>query len=106
MISLEMDVRSPCVMLRGAGRSTSRCPDGKSNRVRRPQGSNHGSRQPMEISDSTGLDQPLKRSSVIAVVLLSFVTLGLYVPIWFLRRRRGLNSLDSPRKLSVFGPAI
>jgi hypothetical protein len=36
------------------------------------------------------------------VVLLSL--LGIYVPIWFLRRRRGLNSLDSPRKLGVLGP--
>jgi len=60
----------------------------------------------MGISDSTGPDQPLKRSSVIAVVLLSFVTLGFYLPIWFLRRRRGLNSLNSPRKLGVLGPVI
>jgi hypothetical protein len=54
------------------------------------------------LSDSTGPHQPLKRSSLVAVVLLSF--LGIYVPIWFLRRRRGLNSLDSPRKLGVLGP--
>jgi hypothetical protein len=50
----------------------------------------------------SGQDQPLKRSSLVAVVLLSF--LGIYVPIWFLRRRRGLNSLDSQRKLGVLGP--
>jgi hypothetical protein len=41
----------------------------------------------------------LKRRSVILMILLSIVTLGLYYPIWFLRRRAALNQLDSPRKL-------
>ncbi len=60
----------------------------------------------MGISDWIDPDQQLKRSSVVAVVLLSFVTLGFYYPIWFLRRRRGLNSLDSRRKLGILGPVI
>lgn len=33
------------------------------------------------------------------MILLMFVTLGFYYPLWFLRRRRTLNALDSPRKL-------
>ena len=49
---------------------------------------------------------PLKRSSVIAVVLLSLLTGGLYTGIWYLRRRKSLNSLDSASKLGVTGPAI
>jgi len=44
---------------------------------------------------STGL----KRRSVIVMILLSLVTLGVYYPIWFLRRRAAFNRLDSPRKL-------
>jgi len=42
----------------------------------------------------------LKRRSVIVMIVLTVVTFGFYYPIWFLRRRRGLNALDSPRKLS------
>lgn len=44
----------------------------------------------------------LKRRSVPVMVLMFFSTLGLYYPIWFLRRRAGLNSLDSPRKLQLW----
>jgi uncharacterized protein DUF4234 len=42
----------------------------------------------------------LRRRSVIQMIILTVVTLGFYYPIWFLRRRRGLNSLNSPRKLA------
>jgi len=42
---------------------------------------------------------PLKRRSVLLMILFSLVTLGLYYPVWFLRRRTALNQLDSPRKL-------
>jgi hypothetical protein len=41
----------------------------------------------------------LKRRSVIVMIAFSILTLGLYFPIWFLRRRAALNRLDSPRKL-------
>ena len=44
---------------------------------------------------STGL----KRRSVLVMIVFAVVTLGLYYPIWFLRRRAALNGLDSPRKL-------
>jgi len=47
---------------------------------------------------STGL----KRRSVIVMIVLSIFTLGLYYPIWFLRRRAALNQLDSPRKLQLW----
>ena len=41
----------------------------------------------------------LKRRSVILVILFTLFSFGLYYAIWFLRRRAGLNRLDSPRKL-------
>jgi hypothetical protein len=44
----------------------------------------------------------LKRSSVLAVVLLSVIPF--YISIWFLRRRAGLNALNSEVKLGLFGP--
>jgi hypothetical protein len=44
----------------------------------------------------------LKRRSVLLMIVLTIVSLGLYCPIWFLRRRAGLNRLDSPRKLQLW----
>jgi hypothetical protein len=44
----------------------------------------------------------MPRVSIIAMIGLIVATLGLYVPIWFLRRRRALNQLDSTRKLNVW----
>ena len=49
---------------------------------------------------------PLKRSSVLVVVLLSLVTAGLYTGIWYLRRRKALNLLDSSSKLGLAGPIV
>ena len=36
------------------------------------------------------------------MVVLTVVTLGLYYPMWFLRRRAALNRLDAPRKLQAW----
>ena len=44
---------------------------------------------------------PLKRRSVFLMIVFTILTLGFYLPIWFLRRREGLNQLDSPRKLQA-----
>ena len=44
----------------------------------------------------------LKRRSVLLVIIFLIVTLGLYYPIWFLRRRAALNSLDSQKKLQLW----
>ena len=41
----------------------------------------------------------LKRRSPVMMIVFFVVTLGVYFPIWFLRRRAALNRLDSPRKL-------
>ena len=42
----------------------------------------------------------LKRRSVLLMIVLMILTFGLYLSIWFLRRRKALNQLDSPRKLA------
>jgi len=44
----------------------------------------------------------LKRRSLVVMFLLFVATLGFYYPVWFLRRRAALNSLDSPRKLAAW----
>ena len=44
----------------------------------------------------------LKRRSVLLMIVLTIVTLGFYVPIWFLRRREAFNQMDSPHKLAVW----
>jgi hypothetical protein len=44
----------------------------------------------------------LKRRSLILMIVLTIVTLGLYYPLWFLRRRAALTQLDAPRKLQLW----
>jgi hypothetical protein len=51
-----------------------------------------------ETATATGL----KHRSVVVVFLLAIVTFGLYYPVWFFRRRSGLNRLDSSRKLALW----
>lgn len=58
----------------------------------------------MHVRDSSA--GTLKRSSVVGVLALTVITLGVYVPIWYLRRRKGLNSLASSTKLGVKGPVF
>jgi hypothetical protein len=55
---------------------------------------------------ASAADTGLKRRSVWLMVLLILVTLGIYYPVWFWRRRQGLNRLDSPRKLEVWPLAV
>ncbi len=52
--------------------------------------------QPSQSSDA------LPRVPIPAMVLFFILTLGFYAPAWFLRRRRGLASLSSPRKLDAW----
>lgn len=49
---------------------------------------------------------PLKRRNILLMILLMVVSLGLYAPIWFLRRRDALNHLDSPRKLAAWPQVV
>ena len=49
------------------------------------------------------LAQPrrIKETPVLLVFLFIILTAGIYIPIWFLRRRQALNSLDAPEKLKA-----
>jgi len=44
----------------------------------------------------------LKQRSLWLMIVLIFATFGLYYPVWYIRRRPGLNRLDSPRKLALW----
>ena len=44
----------------------------------------------------------LKKRGIVVMIVLAVVTLGLYYPIWFLRRRQALNALDSPMKVPAW----
>ena len=55
-----------------------------------------------QVADPAATQSGLKRRSVVGMVLLLIVTLGIYYPLWFFRRRPGLNRLDSPRKLALW----
>lgn len=44
----------------------------------------------------------LKRRGVIMMIVFMIVTFGLYYPIWWFRRRPGLNRLNSDRKLALW----
>jgi hypothetical protein len=59
-----------------------------------PPAANVADREP----DSHGL----KRRNLILMIILAFATFGVYYPLWYLRRRSGLNRLDSPRKLALW----
>jgi len=47
---------------------------------------------------------PLRRSRVINLVMISVGTGGVYIPFWYLRRRKGLNALHSGIKLGLRVP--
>jgi hypothetical protein len=59
-----------------------------------PPAANVADREP----DSPGL----KRRSLWLMIVLTIATLGIYYPVWYIRRRPGLNRLDSPRKLALW----
>ena len=41
----------------------------------------------------------LEDASVLATILWTVLTMGIYLPIWFMNRRKALNNLHSPEKL-------
>ena len=43
----------------------------------------------------------LPKTSVLLMVFLTVITLGIYVPFWFLTRRKAINRLDSSEELSL-----
>ncbi len=59
----------------------------------------------MSMSLASGEPVP-RRSSLVVVILLTVLTLGFYVPFWFLRRRRWLNRLNSQVKIGFGLPLL
>ena len=59
-----------------------------------------------QVATPASTESGLKRRSVVVMLLLLFLTLGIYYPLWFFRRRPGLNRLDSPRKLALWPPVL
>jgi hypothetical protein len=58
---------------------------------------------------ATGIvpDSPrLKKTHLALVIPLTLITLGLYIPIWFLRRRAAFNALESSTKIGIAGPLL
>lgn len=54
------------------------------------------------VADAPLDNYGLKRRSIVVMILFVFITLGLYFMIWWLRRRGGLNRLNSPVKISLW----
>jgi len=44
----------------------------------------------------------LKQRRVLVMIIFTIVTFGVYYVIWFFRRRKALNALNSPRKVALW----
>lgn len=42
----------------------------------------------------------LQKNNVLVLVMLFFVTYGIYAPIWFLKQKKAINGLNSKKKLN------
>ena len=60
------------------------------------------------VVSQTPLPAPLEleHKSVLLVILLTVVTFGLYYPYWFIRSKKGINSLNSQRKINLIIPGF
>jgi hypothetical protein len=47
----------------------------------------------------------LKKRNVLLMILLTLITYGVYIPVWFLNRKDSINNLNSKEKISA-GPII
>ena len=54
------------------------------------------------VADVESTTHGLKKRRVIVMILFAILTLGFYYPIWWFRRRPGLNRLNSPVKISIW----
>jgi hypothetical protein len=54
---------------------------------------------PGDFSTSGQPEVELKKMSVLLLLFLTFITSGIYYPVWFLTRLKGINSLRSNDKL-------
>jgi len=63
-------------------------------------------RAPQPAPTNTEAEPELEESSVLLTIILTFVTLYFYYPLWFIMRRRALNSLRSGEKLGGVMPFV
>ncbi len=56
-------------------------------------------------SGPEGFDR-LEESSILAMVFLTLITGGIYVPLWFFIRRKAINGLKSSDKLGIVGLSV
>lgn len=54
------------------------------------------------VADHPGSAIGLKRRSIAMMLVFTIVTFGVYIPVWFFRRRAALNRLDSPTKVQLW----
>ena len=54
------------------------------------------------VADVEPTTHGLKHRGVLMMILFTFLTFGLYILIWWFRRRPGLNRLNSPRKIALW----
>ncbi len=63
-----------------------------------------GEREAVAAAAIAEREAKFEKTSVVVVILLSFLTGGIYLPIWFLRRREAINRLRSPESLGWAAP--
>jgi len=50
------------------------------------------------VASTPPAEADLEKKSVIGMIILTIITLGIYIPIWLFKRREKLNSLNSKMK--------
>jgi len=63
-----------------------------------------GEREAVAAAAAAEPEAKFEKTSVVVVILLSFLTGGIYLPIWFLRRREAINRLRSPEGIGWAAP--
>ena len=51
------------------------------------------------------MDTQLEKKNVLLMIFLTIITYGIYIPVWFLKRKNAFNNLNSKEKISN-GPII
>jgi hypothetical protein len=54
------------------------------------------------VADPPSTVHGLKQRRVVVMIVFMLISFGLYYPIWWFRRRAGLNRLNSPKKLAAW----
>ena len=63
-----------------------------------------GEREAVAAAAAAEPEAKFEKTSVVVVILLSLITGGIYLPIWFLRRREAINRLRSPEGIGWAAP--